>query len=335
MVGVVALTGAAACGDDGESATQNGGGGSEEESVSLRRLNVMLDWRWSGQHVPLMAALCNDAFADEGLNVVLMQPAGVGDSNKFVAAGSADIGLAFTTDHVIAAENVPGVVAIASFLRHNSHGVGVLAGNEISSAEDLRGKTVALSAAPVSQKMFDAFLADAGMTRDDIGELVTTGFNLEQLLAEGRTDANVGVDYGLVARLAAMDQEVEFIYFRDHGAPDYPFGVVISGEDFLAENGDTARAFLRGLWEGVELATADPRAAVECAAEEDPAIDVDALLSQWQLVEPLLTDEMTEAEGLGAHDFDMIQDLADFLHEHELVGTPLEASALATSDYLE
>lgn len=305
------------------------------EPAKLKPITVMLDWRWDGKHLFIFAAQRAKAFEAEGLEVRFQPPASPGDSNKFVAAQTAEFGLAFTTDHVVAAENIPGVVSIADFVRRSPHGVGALKGFGLTGPRALIGKRVALSQVPVSQIMFDAFLKQGNLSRKDLQQVATAGFIPAQLLAQGKTDVNVGVDYALVVQLRSLGHEIEFLYFRDFGAPDYPFATIISHAKYLEKNGDVARAFLRALWKGMEIAQRDPGFALEWAAKNHPELNASALKATWDVVGPQMVDDVTRSKGYGWHDFEKWQALADFLYKSQLTKRSLPARELATDAYLK
>lgn len=307
--------------------------GQPSAEKKLVPINVMLDWQWDGKHAFIFAAQKEGYFASEGLAVNFLPPAGVGDSNKFVAAQAVQFGLAFTTDHVLAAQNVPGVVSVAELIRFNSHGVGAIKGRGFNGPKWLAGKTVGASPLPVSQVMFEYFLKSAGMTKNDL-KAVTAGFGLEKLLAEGKTDANVGVDYGLVSRLKAVGKEVDFVYFRDYGVPDYPFAVIIANRQYLQKNADVAKAFLRAVFKGMDYAQANPDAVFAWARANMPEVDEKTMKEQWAVVGPQMTKTANGAKGYGYHNLDKMQKLADFLLQNKLMEKPVKAADIATDAFL-
>jgi ABC-type nitrate/sulfonate/bicarbonate transport system substrate-binding protein len=137
----------------------------------------------------------------------------------------------------------PDIVSFGALVKRNPEGLLSLRASGITGPSRLAGRKVGIGPSPVSRAQFELFLRANGLAREDV-EIVTVGFEGEDLLLSGTIDALDAVAYA-IPRTRRKGCETDFIYYADSGLPDSPFLVFIARADWLEANLAHARAFLQ------------------------------------------------------------------------------------------
>ena len=159
-------------------------------SVRAEPLTILLDWFLNPDHGPLVVALEKGYFAEEGLEVNLVEPADPNDPPKLVAAGKAALAVSYQPQlHMQAAAGLP-LVRIGTLVATPLSTVLVLDDSPVKTIADLKGRTVGFSVGGFEDAVLSAMLARHGMTLKD-GKLVNVNFSLSPALLSGQVDATI------------------------------------------------------------------------------------------------------------------------------------------------
>ena len=253
------LTGcASAPASESPSAGQTGGTDGE-----LRELNVVLDWYPNALHAFLYDAIEKGYYAEEGLKVNIQFPSNTNDAISLVAAGQAEIGLYYQQDVIIARANqdVP-VKSIGAVVQGPLNIVLSLAEKDITSPEDLVGKTIGYAGTELSEALIRSIMAYVGADSSDV-EMIDVGFDLMSSMTTGNVDATIGclVNHE-VPQMEEEGFDVNWFELDDYGVPTYYEGVFLASDDTIENDADMLRAFLRASAKGFEDVKADPAAAL-------------------------------------------------------------------------
>ena len=310
------LAAAAALSLSGCSGQENNSSTAENSgSEELTKVSIVLDWTPNTNHTGLYAAQKMGYYEEAGLEVEIL-PAPEGGSSALVAAGGADFGIDAqdTLAPAFVGEDALPVTAVAALIQHNTSGIISLASDNIQSPKDLEGKTYATWENPVEQAVIKSLMeADGG----DFSKLNLVPSTVSDVI----TALNTNID------------TVWIFYAWDGVATtfDYYTPIIIANNDFLAENPDTAKAFLAATAKGYEYAIENPDAAADILLEAAPELDPEIVkASQEWLADQYIAD----AEKWGYIDPARWDGFYTWLTENNLVDGELPAGTGYSNDYL-
>lgn len=289
----VLTAGLCACGNSEQT---DGAADGEKKDITF-----VLDWTPNTNHTGLYVAEKLGYFDEAGLNVTIVQPPEDG-ATTMVASGQAQFGIDFqdylapvyTSD-----EEVP-VTAVAAIIQHNTSGIISLKEDGIESPKGLEGKNYATWGLQLEQAIIKNVVTADGGDFDKVNLIPEYVTDVPTALQQD-IDA-VWVYYawdGISTKVAGLDTNM--FYFKDITPEfDYYSPVIIANTDFLADDPDTAKAFLNAVRKGYEYAIENPDEAADILCEAVPELDPEmvkesqkwladqykAEVDQWGYIDP-------------------------------------------------
>ena len=277
----------------------------KEAQASRKDLTFVLDWTPNTNHTGIYVALAKGYYEDAGLNVSIIQPPEDG-ATMMVASGKAQLGIDFQDylTPVFASKDKIPVTAVAALIQHNTSGIISLKEDGIETPKGLEGKNYATWELPTEQAMLKNIVeADGGdfSKVNLIPEYVT-----DEVSALQQDIDAIWIYYawaGIATEQAGL--ETNMIYFKDITPEfDYYSPVIIANDSFLAEDPDTARAFLAATAKGYEFAIENPEEAAKILCEQVPELNLEmvtasqlwlrdqnkAEVSRWGYIDPARWD---------------------------------------------
>ena len=203
--------------------------GSAGPSAALREIDVVLDWYPNALHAFLYEAIEKGYYEDEGLHVNIRFPSNANDAISLVAAGRAEIGLYYQQDVILARANqdVP-VKSIGAVVQGPLNIVLSLEEKNISSPEDLAGKTVGYAGTELSEALVRSMMSYVGANPEDVS-MVDVGFDLMSSMTAGNVDATIGclINHE-VPQLEEEGFSVQYFGLDSYGVPTYYEGVFLA-----------------------------------------------------------------------------------------------------------
>ena len=210
-----------------------------------------------------------------------------------VASGNAEFCIDFQ-DYlapVFASKDTYPVTAVAALIQHNTSGIISLKEDGIDTPKGLEGKNYATWELPVEQAMLKNIVeADGG----DFSKVNLIPEYITDVVSALRQNIDaVWIYYawdGIAAERAGLDTNM--IYFKDITPEfDYYSPVIVANTDFLANDPETAKAFLAAAAKGYEFAINDPEAAAKILCEQVPELDPEMVTeSQQWLADQYIAD---------------------------------------------
>lgn len=182
---------------------------------------VLLDWFINPDHGPLIVALKQGFFADEGIEPTFIEPADPNDPPKLVAAGKAEIAVSYQPQlHMQAAADLP-LVRFATLVATPLTTVLALDGGPVKTLADLKGRKIGYSVGGFEQAVLGAMLGTVGLTGDDV-ELINVNFALSPALLSKRVAAVVGAYRNFELNQLAIEGAKGLAFYpEEHGVPAY------------------------------------------------------------------------------------------------------------------
>ena len=164
-------------------------------------------------------------------------------------------------------------------------------------------------------------------------ELIPSTVTDEVSALKSKSVDSIWIFYGWAGvKMELEELETDYFAFADIDEVfDYYTPVIIAGNDFLEENPETAKAFLKALSKGYEFAIKNPEEAAEILCKANPELDEELVkVSQKYLAEQY----QAEAEQWGYIDPVRWNNFYNWLNENDLVETDIPENTGFSNAYL-
>ncbi|WP_027855337.1 ABC transporter substrate-binding protein [Marinobacterium litorale] len=191
------------------------------QSFAADKVELLLDWFINPDHGSLIVAQQEGYFAEQNLDVSLVEPSDPSLPPKLVAAGEADMAISYQPQlHLQIDQGLP-LMRIGTLVATPLNSLVVLKDGPIQSIADLKGKKVGFSVSGFEDALLRAMLGQHDLTLEDI-ELINVNWSLSPSLIAGQVDAVVGAFRNF--ELNQMDIEGHpgrAFYPEEQGVPAY------------------------------------------------------------------------------------------------------------------
>ncbi|MBR2620537.1 MAG: ABC transporter substrate-binding protein [Firmicutes bacterium] len=301
------------------------GCGSEEES-GLTKITFCLDWTPNTNHTGIYAAQAQGWYEEAGLEVEIVQPPENGAAHM-CASGEAQFAIEAqdTMAASLALDEPLGITAVAGLIQHNTSGIMSRAGDGIDTPKGLTGRTYSTWDSPIELAMLENVVDADGGDFDKVKLIPNDITDEPAALSAKQTDA-VWVFEGwskVNAQVSGVD--VDYFAFSDIDPTfDYYTPVIIANNDFLAEDPETAKAFLAATARGYEFAVENPEEAADMLIAGDNTGSLaeaeDLVKASQKFLSPLYIDD---ADRWGVIDAARWNGFYKWLYENELCAKDL------------
>ncbi len=319
--------GLAACGGSAEENDANG-------TADATAITFVLDWTPNTNHTGIYVADALGYFDEAGLKVEIVQPPDDG-AEAMVASGQAQFGVSFQ-DYLVPAlagpEKTMPITAVAAILQHNISGIMSAKEKGIDSPKKMEGHSYATWELPIEQAIIKRCVEAEGGDFSSIEMLPETIDDEVTALKSDQVDC-IWVYYGWAGINAEIkDFAINYFAFKDiDPAFDYYSPVIIANDAFLADNPDTAKAFLAAVAKGYEYAIENPEEAAEILIEANPEIDADLVKASQNY---LADQYQAEAAQWGVFDAERWNGFYEFINKEGLAEQEIPMDVGFTNDYL-
>ena len=235
------------------------------ETEQLTKIVFCLDWTPNTNHTGVYVAQALGYYKEAGLDVEIVQPPENG-AVLMCAAGQAQF--AVDAQDTMAAsldlDEPLGVTAVAALLQHNTSGILSRAEDGITSARGLENRVYATWDSPIELAMLRYCMEKEGGDFSKVRLIPNNVTDEPAALAAHQIDA-VWIFYGWSGINAELsDVACGYWDFASVSSElDYYTPVLLANNDFLAQNPDTARAFLSATEKGYRYAVEHPEEAAD------------------------------------------------------------------------
>ncbi|MCE7982100.1 MAG: ABC transporter substrate-binding protein [Caldilinea sp. CFX5] len=312
--------------------------GEEPATAELTPVRLQLQWVTQSQFAGYYAALAQGFYADEGLDVTILEGAVEIVPQQVVASGEAEFGIAWVPKMLASREAGADLVNIAQVFQRSGTLQVAWADSGLAAVEDWAGKRVGTWGFGNEWEVFAA-LRQAGIEPDDASQvtIVQQPFDMS-LLLNREIDLAQAMTYNEYAQLleatnpdtGELYQPEDFTVFNynDVGTAmlqDHVF----ARESWLAEEGneDIAVRFLRASFKGWIFCRDNFDACVNTVLENGPTLGEGHM--RWQLneVNALI---WPSPQGIGIMDEAAYQQTVDISTEFKVLTKAPDEAALRT-----
>lgn len=310
-------------------------------AAAQEKLSVALDWTPNTNHVGLYVAQAQGWFDDAGLDVEIL-PYTDTSSGTLVAAGVAEFGILSAVGFHSQRATGADMTAVMAVVQHETGRV-VFNGerDDIQRPADLDGKIYAGFGSAWENALLSTIIRNDG--GQGVFDTVTLGTSAYEALANGSVDFTLEVSTWEGVNSVLLNRPQRAFRYADYGVPDQHTTFLAGNGTWLAQNPDTARAFVQAAQRGYDFAVNNPQEAAESLIAETSGMLTNPYLvraSMKALVEGGYLQDPGEAVGL--IDDTMFANITGFLFDAGIMrgedGRPLElrpdVSAWFTNEYL-
>jgi NitT/TauT family transport system substrate-binding protein len=302
-------------------------------AAAPEKVTFTLNYILYGGHAPYLLAQERGYFAEQGLDVSIVEGKGSASTAQVVGAGTSQVG-EIDGSVVIrsVAQDIP-IKAVAGLIQKSpiSAMVGRTAG--IAGPKDLQGKKIGAPPASVATVLLPTWLRMNGVDPETV-QLISVGpETLNSTLLLGQVDGIVAFDENVI-KINAAGGDVFAIHYADYGL-NLPSTTIAANTAFLREKPDVMRRFLAATLKGWGEAAQDPKTAVNALMKSAPptlrAESETAILANLMT---LLHSKRTEGQRLGwmaAEDWE--EAVAILAEQGDLPSKPAVAD-LITNEFL-
>lgn len=324
-----ASNGGASASDASASSKADGSG-----SSSLTKITFCLDYTPNTNHTGIYVAQSKGYFADEGLEVEIVQPA-EDTAETMIGSGQAQLGVSYQDyiGNALSSDNPLAIQAVAAIIQHNTSGIMSRKEDGITSARYMEDHVYATWDMPVEQATIKQVVeADGG----DYSKVKMVPYEVDDEIAGLKANMfdDVWVYEGWAVQNAAVQSyDVNYFSFIDmDDVFDFYTPVIAANNEFCKTSPDVVKAFLRAAKKGYEDAVSDPDGAAAILCQEVPELD-SALVEQS--AKYLADQYVSDADSWGVIDKDRWARYYQWLDDNGLVTNQLDVNAGWTMDYLE
>lgn len=309
---VLALSG---CGGSTTPASSGDGDGGELTPVTL-----MLNWYPYGEHAAFYYGVDQGIFEEHGIDLTIKAGQGSTKTAQAVGQGQVDFGWADTPAVLANIDKGVGIKSVGVFLQTTPSAVQVFADSGISSPEDLKGKTIAVSAGDAPTTTFPMYLEAVGLEEGDVTQQNLDAAGKIAAMLSGKVDGLIGFAHDQGPTIADKSgKDVEYLRYSDAGLNFFSNGL-IAPTDTIESDPELVEALVAATSEAFEAAQEDPEAAVAAMEGKDPQMpSQEVLLHQWEETIELLHTGATEGQAPGANATEDWESTLEVLSEAGLI----------------
>lgn len=281
-------------------------------AAAQTNVSFMMDWAWQGPQAFALMARNEGCFADGGVNITLDRGFGSGRVPVELATGTYQMGVADLNPTIrFRAENPDSDIITTAILFAGSPLVAVVrADSGIETPADFEGRTLAAPDFDAGRQLFPVFGAAAGFDYASVNWISVSPELREPMLVRGEADGITGFVTSSVPSLVALgipEEDLRLFYYADFGA-ELVSTSVLTTRAFAEANPEAVATVTRCMIRGVQLAEADPEAAIAALVAHEALTDPEVELVRWQMtIDDMLRTDLAIAEGISTVDMDYLQ----------------------------
>jgi NitT/TauT family transport system substrate-binding protein len=326
----LALVAVGCGGDSGDE--QAASGAKSEEKKELRKVKFRTNFVAEGNNAAFFYASAKGYFAEEGLEVEVMDGKGSGPTAQDVDTGNIEFGK--TGSITLMQANAAGadMVSVSNINGRNSFGLIVDEDSPIQGIKDLKGKTVIVSAGSPETIYLPAALRQNGVDPDSVEMLSVDASAKTSVYSGGKGDAlATNIPFGIP--VIQKQRKSRTIPFGEIGAPFPNYSIVVR-RDFLEKERDVVKGFVRAIHRAQAEAPDDAQGAVDAMLEERSTADPEVTMGQFEAAQEFTCSEGQSGHPQGYHSPEEWEAAAKLLSEFGDVDE-FDPTTLYTNDFID
>jgi NitT/TauT family transport system substrate-binding protein len=226
------------------------------------------------------------------------------------------------------------LVAVYNVYANSPQGLYWLKSSGIRSVKDLVGKKIGNPAADGARTMWPALAKANGIDPKSVTWVnIDANAKLSALKAKS-IDATTSFYNIHHIFQAELGEDMGFLAWRDAGLNPYGNSIVVNA-DFLAKNRPLVDRFVKVTQRAFAACVAQPNPCVQALVEANGALKFDNELTNWKLVEVLMSDKFSREVALGIHDDARMAADYELVREYIGLDKTFDVKSTYTNEFLD
>jgi NitT/TauT family transport system substrate-binding protein len=303
-------------------------------ATAQTRVDFILNWVPGGDHAPYYFAKKQGWYAKEGIDLNLEPGRGSALATQKVGAGANPIGLADMGGVLVAKGKGADLVAVYNVYANSPQGLYWLKSSGIKGVKDLAGRKIGNPAADGARTMWPALAKANGMDPKSVTWVnIDANAKLSALKAKS-IDATTSFYNIHHIFQRELGDDMGFLAWRDAGLNPYGNSIIVNA-DFLAKNRPLVEKFVKVTQRAFAACVADPNPCVQALVDANGALKFDNELTNWKLVEVLMSDKSSREVALGIHDDGRMKADYELVREYIGIDKPFDVKSTYTNEFLD
>jgi NitT/TauT family transport system substrate-binding protein len=303
-------------------------------AMAQTKVDFVLNWVPGGDHAPYYYAKKMGWYAKEGIDLNLEPGRGSALATQKVGAGANPIGLADMAGVLVAKGKGADLVAVYNVYANSPQGLYWLKSSGIKSVKDLAGKKIGNPAADGARTMWPALAKANGIDPKSVTWVnIDANAKLSALKAKS-IDATTSFYNIHHIFQGELGDDMGFLAWRDAGLNPYGNSIVVNAE-FLAKNKPLVDRFVKVTQRAFAACVKDPNPCVAALVEANGALKFDNEMTNWKLVEVLMSDKYARDMALGIHEDGRMAADYELVREYIGVDKPFDVKSTYTNEFLD
>ena len=298
------------------------------------KIDFVLNWVPGGDHAPYYFAKKQGWYAKEGIDLNLEPGRGSALATQKVGAGANPIGLADMGGVLVAKGKGADLVAVFNVYANSPQGLYWLKSSGVKTVKDLVGKKIGNPAGDGARTMWPALAKANGMDPKSVTWVNIDANAKLSALKSKAIDATTSFYNIHHIFQAELGDDMGFLAWKDAGLNPYGNSVIVNA-DFLAKNRPLVDKFVKVTQRAFAACVAQPNPCVQALVEANGALKFDNELTNWKLVEVLMSDKTSREVALGIHDDARMKADYDLVVEYIGVDKPFDVKSTYTNEFLD
>ncbi len=303
-------------------------------AAAQQKLDFILNWVPGGDHAPYYYAKAQGWYAKEGIDLNLEPGKGSALAVQKVGAGANPIGLADMGNVLIGRGKGADLVAVFNVYANSPQGLYWLKSSGIKGIKDFPGKKIGNPAADGARPMWPALAKANGIDPKSITWVnVDANAKLSALKAKS---IDITTSFYNIHHIfqRELGDDMGFVAWRDIGLNPYGNSVIVNGE-YLKKNKAQIGKFVSVTQRAFAACVKDPKPCVQALVDANGALKFDNELTNWGLVEVLMSDRFSKSVALGIHDDGRMKADYELVRDYVGIDKPFDVKTTYTNEFLD
>jgi NitT/TauT family transport system substrate-binding protein len=298
------------------------------------KINFALNWVAGGDHAPYFHAQKKGLYKQAGLDVNLEQGRGSAEAAQKVGAGTSQMGLADMGTVLIANGKGGDIVGVFNVYANSPQGMYWLKSSGIGGVKDFSGKKIGNPAGDAARAMWPALAKAVGIDPKSVTWVnVAPNAKLAALKAKS-IDATTSFYNLHHVFQKELGDDMGFQAWKDAGVNPYGNTVIANGA-FLKDNRKAVAEFVKITQQAFADCVKEPKPCVQALVDANAALVFDNELTNWQLVEKLMSDETSRNVALGWLDDKRMASDYELVQTYLGIEKPFDVKRAYTNEFLD
>ena len=298
-------------------------------AAAQQKIDFILNWVPGGDHAPYYYAKKLGWYQKEGIDLNLEPGKGSALATQKVGAGANPAGLADMAGVLVAKGKGADSVAVFNVYANSPQGMYWLKSSGIKGIKDFPGKKIGNPAADGARVMWPNGIDPKSVT------WVNIDANAKLAALKSRTIDVTTSFYNLHHVFKReLGDDMGFLAWRDVGLNPYGNSVIVNA-DYLKKNRPTVDKFVKVTQRAFAECVKQPKPCVQSLIDANGALSFDNELVNWQLVEVLMSDKISQSVALGWHDDARMKADYELVRDYVGVDKPYDVKSTYTNAFLD